>query len=130
MSALPNPSPVTKPTEVTRAMAGLAEIQVAVAETFCVVPSSKLPVATNWWELASGTVEFAGVTASETRFAFVTVNVAGELAADPMAAVMLVVPAEIPKARPCVPGELLMVAADCEGFHGKRGVMSSCVPSL
>ncbi len=47
MSALPRPRPVTRPVEVTRAIAGLEEIQAAVTEMSCFVPSSKVPVATN-----------------------------------------------------------------------------------
>ena len=47
MSALPRPTPVKRPVEVTRAIAGFEEIQAAVTEMSCFVPSSKVPVATN-----------------------------------------------------------------------------------
>ena len=94
------------------------------------VPSSKLPVATNCCELASGTVELAGPTASETRPALVTLREAGALVTDPKAAMMLVSPAETPSALPCVPGDELIVAADEEEPHPTSAVMSTFVPSL
>ena len=44
---LPSPMPVTTPIELTRAIVGLDDVQLAVSPMFCCVPSSKLPLATN-----------------------------------------------------------------------------------
>ena len=52
----------------------------------------------------------AGVTAIETKVAFVTVSVDGGLVTDPSVAVIAVVPGATAVASPCVPCELLMVA--------------------
>src|ERR1017187_1172004 len=52
----------------------------------------------------------AGVTAIETKVAFVTVSVAGGLVTDPSVAVIAAVPGATAVASPGVPSELLMVA--------------------
>src|SRR6202162_4592383 len=122
---LPSPAPVTTPTELTRAIVGLDDVQWAVPLMFCCVPSSKLPFATNCWEVASGTVAPAGVTEIENRFAFDTVSAETELLIVPSEAEMLVEPGDTASAKPCVPGEELTVAvADWVEFHVTSDVMS------
>jgi hypothetical protein len=96
-----------------------------------VVPSSNVPVATSCCELANGTVGFAGVTEIETRFAFDTVREEAELVTVPDEAEILVKPGAAASAKPCVPGEELMLAiVDWVEFHATCDVMSDVVPSL
>ena len=60
--------------------------------------------------MPSGMDATAGVTAIETKVAFVTVSVAGGLVTDPSVAVIAAVPGATAVASPGVPSELLMVA--------------------
>src|SRR5215831_2930287 len=133
MVSAPRPIPVTIPMAETRATwEGLAAV---VQETSrlrsCFDPSSNVPVATRGCDVASGTVGLVGVTASEARFALLTVSAAGELFRSPSIAVMLVAPWVSPFARPCVPGDALTLAtAGFDEFHVTWLVTSALVPSL
>jgi hypothetical protein len=74
------------------------------------VPSEKLPFATNCW-VAPGTIEaLPGLTLIATSTAAATVNI-DDPDIVPEVATILVVPAPVLVASPCVPEALLIVAA-------------------
>jgi len=106
---LPLPTAETRPVAVTVATPGVEELQVTMPLMFCVVLSSKVPVAVNCCKVARLIVEFAGVMAIETRFALLTFNCA-EPAIAPDVAVIVAVPGINPVASPCKPGELFTLA--------------------
>src|SRR5260370_18660830 len=56
------------------AAAAVDEVQMTEVVTSCVLESLKVPVAVNCLVVPTAMLEFAGVTASETRVALVTVN--------------------------------------------------------
>ena len=100
---------VTRPLCITDSTELLEELQETVLVMICVVPSEKVPVAVNCCSVPIRTTGFAGVTVIDCKVAPVTVNVVVP-AMPPNAAWMVEVPCASPVARPCVPGELLMVA--------------------
>jgi len=67
MAAEPAVSAEARPVEVTFAMAGLEDVQVADVVTFAVEPSPYLAVAVNCWMAPMAMVSIAGVTAMEVR---------------------------------------------------------------
>ena len=90
---------VTNPALFIAATAAFEELQPTDAVMSCVLLSLKVPVATNCFEAPIGMMEFAGVTAIETRLAPVTV-IAALPVIDPTVAFMLPVPAATPAASP------------------------------
>jgi len=87
----------------------LDEDQVTEVVKFWVLASEKVPVAVYCWMVPCAIWASGGETAIETRVAFVTVN---PVFPDtlPIAAVMVVLPADTPVARPLLPAVLEMVA--------------------
>src|SRR5580700_2123604 len=123
----PAARPRTKPAP-TLATPVLEEVHVALEVTFCLVPSLNVPVA------KSCTVPFlaidavVGVTAMDCSIADVPVSVAAGLATLPKVAVICVVPAPWPAARPfCEP---IVDTAVFEEDQLTVEVMSCVVPSL
>ena len=90
---------VATPVLAIVAAAGFEELQTTDPEMSCVLLSLKVPVATNCFEAPIGMVEFAGVTAIETRLAPVTV-IAALPVIDPTVAFTLPVPPATPAASP------------------------------
>ena len=88
----------------------LEEDQVTDPVMSWVVWSSNVPTAVNCCNVPSGILGELGVTAIDTRVAPDTVSVIWPEML-PEVALMVVGPAATAVARPCVPGELLMVAA-------------------
>jgi hypothetical protein len=90
---------VASPALLIEATAGAEELQATDAVMSCVLLSLKVPVATNCFDAPIGMLEFAGVTAIETRLAPVTVTAALPVI-DPELAFTLPVPRPIPVANP------------------------------
>src|SRR5438045_3279729 len=78
---------------------GFDDFQLIPTRLLAMLPSLKLPVAVYCLVVPTAMVEFAGVTAIETRLAPVTVSDEVPLT-EPDAAVMVVVPAATPLASP------------------------------
>ena len=95
----PAVKPVARPWEVIVACAGEDEVQTTTAETSCVLESLNVPVAVNCFVVSGAIVEFAGVTAMETKLAPVTVSEAVPLT-EPEVAVIVAVPVLTPMANP------------------------------
>ncbi len=95
----PLPVAVATPRLLMVATLGLEELQLTSLVRFRMVPSLKTPVAVNAFTPPSGILGIAGVIASETKVAFVTVRVV-EPVTEPEVAVMVVVPGAIAEARP------------------------------
>ena len=96
---VPTATAVAKPVALMVAAAGVAELQVAVAVRFCVVPLVKVPVAVNCCVAPAAIDGLAGVTATETSVAAVTVKVVDpEMLPD--AALIEEVPTATPVASP------------------------------
>ena len=74
MVELPGPAPDTKPLPVTLATAEFDEVQDAIEVRACVLPSLKVPVATNCCVVPRASEGFAGVTAIDCSTAAVIVN--------------------------------------------------------
>ncbi len=90
---------VTNPALFTAATPAFEELQPTDAVMSCVLLSLKVPVATNCFDAPTGMMEFAGVTAIETKLAPVTVSAALPVI-DPTVAFMFPVPAATPAASP------------------------------
>ena len=99
MVVVPAVNAVTRPLLLIAATAVLIEVQVTKLVTSCIVPSEKAPIAVNCRVVPPGMVGLAGVTVMEERLADVTVRmVPPEIS--PKVAVMIVVPAARPLAKP------------------------------
>lgn len=99
MVVLPLAMLVTSPWLLTVAAAGVEELQTAEPVTSCVLESLNVPVAVICLVVPDGMVEFAGVTAKETRVAPVTVTEALPLT-EPEVAVTVVLPVPTAVATP------------------------------
>jgi hypothetical protein len=75
------------------------ELQVTVLVIFCVELSLNVPVAVNCCVFPAATDGFAGVTAIDTRVAFVTVSVV-DPTTPPLVALIVELPAFTPVAKP------------------------------
>ena len=95
----PAVKPVAVPRELIVAWAGEDEVQTTTPETSCVLESLSVAVAVNCFVVSGAIVEFAGVTAMETRLAPVTVSEAVPLT-EPEVAVIVAVPVPTPVANP------------------------------
>src|SRR5207253_2111344 len=110
---VPMLAPVARPllpaALLTVATFALDEAHVTVAVRSCVEPSVYVPVAVNCCVVPAAMDGLVGVTARETSVAAVTVNV-DEPDTEPNVALIVVVPAATPEARPLLPAALLTVA--------------------
>lgn len=113
-----------RPEALIVAVAGVDEVQTTDAEISCVLLSLKVPVAVNCLVVLVGIVEFAGVTAMETKVAAATVRDAIPLT-DPDVAVIVVVPVPTLVASPVVS----MVATPVEEEDQDNEVNSCVLPS-
>ncbi len=113
-----------RPVALIVAAAGFEEVQTTDAVMSCVLLSLKVPVAVNCLVVLVGIVEFAGVTAMETKVAAVSVRDAVPLT-DPDVAVIVVVPVPTLVASPV--GS--MVATDVEDEDQASEVSSWVLPS-
>ncbi len=123
--AVPRPIAESRPLADTSATDMLLDDQVVTALIFCVEPSLNVPVATNCRNTPSGIVLSAGVTAIESKVAFVTVRlaVAEMLLSD---AVMTVLPAVDPAtARPLL---LTLAIVGCEELQVTKAEMFWLLP--
>lgn len=114
MVDFPTESPVARPGVPTLAMDAttvLLDDQVTAEVNTWVLPSLKVPVATNCWVNPRATEGAVGVTASDTRTAGVTVKMV-EPVFPPKAAETEVVPTPAALALPLVPAALEMVATE------------------
>ncbi len=114
---------------LTAATAVLDELHATEVVRFCVVPSVYVPVAVNCLVVPLATDGLAGVTATDTSVAGVTVRV---VIPDipPDAADIVVDPAATEVANPLVPAVLLMVAtAELDEFQVEAAVRSCVVLS-
>jgi hypothetical protein len=93
----PVPALVVTPCLLITATLAFAEVQFTCVVRSCMVPSLKLPVAANDADAPKTMEGFAGVTAIETRVAFVTVRFA-EPKMEPKMAMIVVVPGPWPVA--------------------------------
>ena len=132
MVELPTERPVARPGEPTLTMDAttvLLDDQVTVEVSTWVLPSLNVPVATNCWVNPRAMEGAAGVTASDTRVAGVTVRMV-EPVFPPKAAEMEVVPTPAALALPLVPAALEMVAtAVIEEAQVVVSVRSKVLPS-
>lgn len=99
MVVLPLATLLTTPLLLMEAAAGLVELHITELEISCTLLSLNVPVAVNCLLVPTAMVEFAGVTAIETRLAPVTVSEVVPLTL-PEAAVMVVVPVPALLAKP------------------------------
>jgi hypothetical protein len=95
----PNFTPVASPAALIVATVVSDELHVTVLVMFCVEVSLNVPVAVNCCVFPAATEGFAGVTAIDTRVAFVTVSVV-EPTTLPLVALIVDVPAFTAVARP------------------------------
>jgi hypothetical protein len=91
MVAVPTATLCASPLLLIVADDNVPELQVAVEVKFCVLPSVKVPVATNCCVVPNAIEGLAGMTAIDTSAAEVTVNVV-EPCTEPEVAVILAVP--------------------------------------
>ena len=124
MVVVPAVRAVANPLLSTVATAVLEELQVTEMVTSWVVPSEKVPVAVNCSVVPPGTLGLAGVTAMEDN-AEVTIRVVPPETA-PEEAVMIVVPAVRPLAKPVM---LTVPTAVSDDAQVARAVISLVVPS-
>jgi len=101
----PNFTPVASPAALIVATVVSDELHVTVLVIFCVELSLNVPVAVNCCVFPAATDGFAGVTAIDTRVAFVTVSVVDPTTL-PLVALIVELPAFTPVAKP----EALIVA--------------------
>ena len=97
--AVPLFDPVTTPAWETRAVRLALEVHAHCLVRSCVLPSSNVPRAWSWMVFRMFTAKGFGVTAMDASLAVVTFTVADPLT-EPVAAVMVEVPAATPVASP------------------------------
>lgn len=132
MVVLPTDRAVVRPGDPALAMEATEaseEDQLTVLVSTCVLPSVKVPVATNCCVSPRGSEGLAGVTAMETRVAAVTVSRVDPVLPEKLAE-MVVVPRPAAVARPRLPAafEIEATVSDDED-HVTRSVMSCVEPS-
>jgi hypothetical protein len=96
---IPAPIPVASPDALMVTIVDVPEVHVTLPVRFCVLPSLKVPVATNCSVVPVKIEGFVGVTAIDCSVASVTVNVVDPLTA-PDVALIVDVPTPAPVARP------------------------------
>ncbi len=124
MVVLPAATLEARPCALMVAAAALRDVQVTVVVMSCVLLSVKVPVAVNCLVVPTAMLEFAGVTAMETRVAALTVSVAVPLT-PPDEAVMVAVPVPVLLANPVES----MVAIEVEDEDQVSGVSNCMLPS-
>ena len=97
--AVPAPTLLASPALLIVAAAGVSDDHVAVLVRFCVLPSLNVPVAVNCCVVPSASEGVAGVTASDTSVAAVTLSVVEPVTA-PTLAVIVAVPSPMLPATP------------------------------
>lgn len=102
--AVANPPPVIDATPL------FDETQVTESVMSCELPSENVPIAMNCWSVPRSKTASAGVTAIESKIAFVTVRVAVEEML-PKLAEIVETPGESPLARPGTPPTLMLATA-------------------
>ena len=128
--AVPVPMLVARPVLFTVTVASVSDAQVAVALRSCVLPSLKVPVATNCCVVPKAIEGFAGLTAIDSRTAAVTLMVVLPLT-DPELAVICADPVPNVEASPLVFVVLLIVAmAGALELHCTVLVKSCVLPSV
>ena len=126
MLDVPTATPWARPPELIVATEVVADAHVTEPVMTAVVASLYVPVAVNCW-FAPATIEgFAGATAMLCTVAAVTVRTVEPLIS-PTVALMLLVPAATPWARPL---ELIVALAVVPEAHVTVAVRSRCEPSL
>ena len=106
------------------ATVALDELHKTEAVRSCVLVSLNVPIAVNCLLVPIAIVEFAGVTASETNVAAVTVSVVLPLT-DPEVAVIVVVPVPTAVASPDTPTADTVIADDDHVTDGSNCVLPS-----
>jgi hypothetical protein len=124
MVVLPAATLEARPCAFMVAAAALNDVQVTVVVMSWVLLSLKVPVAVNCLVVPTAMLEFAGVTAMETRVAAVTVSDAVPLT-PPDVAVMVAVPVPVVLANPVAS----MVATEVEDEDQVREVSNCVLPS-
>ena len=124
MVVLPLATLDARPEALIVAAAGVEDVQTTDAEMSCVLLSLKVPVAVNCFVELVDIVEFAGITAMDTKVAAVTVRDAVPLT-DPDVAVIVVVPVPTLVASPVVS----MVATEFADEDQANEVNSCVLPS-
>lgn len=114
---LPLATLLTTPLLLMEAATGLVELHITELEISCTLLSLNVPVAVNCLLVPTAMVEFAGVTAIETRLAPVTVSEVAPLTL-PEAAVMVVVPVPALLAKPV---EFTVATAPALEVHATDG---------
>ena len=120
---LPVATLLARPWPLMPAAAAFDELQTTELVMSCVLESLKVPIAVNCFVVPTAMLDPAGVTASETSVALVTVNDAVPLT-DPQAAVMVAVPVPVLVAKPV---ESMLAAVEDE-VH-VRDVSNCVLPS-
>lgn len=114
----------TKPCALMVAAAALDDVQMTVVVMSCVLLSLKLPVAVNCFVVPTAMLEFAGVTAMDTKAAEVTITDAVPLI-PPEVAVMVAVPGPVVLPNPA--GSML--TTELEDEDQARDVSNWVLPS-
>ena len=99
MTLLPKAAPVTRPPLATVTEAGVTETKLLPLVTLTLLPSEYVASTANWRVAATGTMGFCGVTAIDSKVAGLTVKTVLAVSV-PVVAVICVVPATLPSARP------------------------------
>ena len=120
---------VANPCGLITATFTLEELQTTCDETSRIVPSLKVPLATNSSEAPSAILGEFGKMAKEVRVAFVTCNVA-EPACPANKAAIVELPGATPVTWPVVPGVLLTIATEgAEDVQDTADVRFCVLPS-
>lgn len=130
MFAVPVPTLLAIPALLIVAVEGVSDDHVTVLVRFCVLPSVNVPAAANCCCVPSASEGVAGVMASDTKTAELTVSVVDPVTV-PAVAVMVAVPCPTLLARPCPLAALLIVATlVVSELHCTVPVMFCWLPSV
>jgi hypothetical protein len=128
--AVPMPTLLASPALLIVAVVSVSDDQLAVLVRFWVLPSVNVPVAVNCWLVPSASEAVAGVMASDTSAAEVTVRMVDPVTV-PALAEMVAVPCPMLLATPCEPAALLIVATVAVSeLHCTVSVMFCMLPSV
>jgi hypothetical protein len=129
-SAVPRPTLCATPAEVMVAVETVSEDHVTVLVRFCMLPSVNVPVAVNGCIVPSAIDGVAGVIASETSAAEVTLKLV-DPDTEPDVAVIVALPWPTLLAKPALAASLLIVAATVVSeLHCTVLVMFCVLPSV
>lgn len=124
MVVLPVATLLARPWPLMVAAAGVDELQMTEVVTSCVLESLKVPVAVNCLVVPTAMLEFAGVTASETRVALVTVKDAVPFT-EPELAVMVAVPVPVLVTKPVASTVAIEFEDEVQVSEGNSWVLPS-----